>query len=55
MEVLLVHKHRINQPLAATNKEAGFAGDRTYKNGVDVVVLENALPKSQKCNPILKG
>uniref|UniRef100_A0A914D9I9 Uncharacterized protein n=1 Tax=Acrobeloides nanus TaxID=290746 RepID=A0A914D9I9_9BILA len=25
-------------------EEAGFAGDRTYKNGVDVVVLESALP-----------
>uniref|UniRef100_A0A914DUI7 Uncharacterized protein n=1 Tax=Acrobeloides nanus TaxID=290746 RepID=A0A914DUI7_9BILA len=35
------------------NKEAGVAGDRTYKNGVDIVVLESALPIHWTIDPLL--
>ena len=34
------------------NKEAGFAGDRTYTNGVDAVVLESALPIHWTIDPL---
>jgi hypothetical protein len=34
----------INVFMYSINKEDGFAGDRTYKNGVDVISLESALP-----------
>jgi hypothetical protein len=34
------------------NKEAGFTVDRMYKNGVDVIVLESALPIYWTIDPL---